>query len=59
MPLLEVQDLKTHYKTEAGRVKAADGVSFTLDTGESIGIAGESGCGKTTVVMSLMRLIGN
>ena len=57
MPLLEVQDLKTHYKTEAGRVKAADGVSFTLDTGESIGIAGESGCGKTTVVMSLMRLV--
>jgi len=57
MPLLEVKDLRTHYFTEAGPVKAADGVSFTLDKGESIGIAGESGCGKTTVAMSLMRLI--
>jgi peptide/nickel transport system ATP-binding protein len=57
MPLLEVEDLKTHYYTEAGPVKAADGVSFTLEKGESIGIAGESGCGKTTVAMSLMRLI--
>jgi|TARA_B100002003_G_scaffold242929_1_gene266642 peptide/nickel transport system ATP-binding protein len=57
MPLLRVEDLQTHYFTEAGPVKAADGVSFTLDKGESIGIAGESGCGKTTVAMSLMRLI--
>lgn len=58
MPLLEVDNLKTHYLTETGgRVKAADGISFTLDKGESIGIAGESGCGKTTVVMSLMRLV--
>jgi peptide/nickel transport system ATP-binding protein len=57
MPLLEVDGLQTHYKTDSGRVKAADGVSFTLDTGESVGIAGESGCGKTTVVMSLMRLV--
>jgi peptide/nickel transport system ATP-binding protein len=57
MPLLEVTDLRTHYYTEAGPVKAADGVSFTLEKGESIGIAGESGCGKTTVAMSLMRLI--
>ncbi|MFC1978800.1 ABC transporter ATP-binding protein [Chloroflexota bacterium] len=57
MPLLDVQNLKTHYKTDSGRVKAADGISFTLDEGESVGIAGESGCGKTTVVMSLMRLV--
>jgi len=57
MPLLEVEGLRTHYFTEAGPVKAADGVSFTLKAGESIGIAGESGCGKTTVAMSLMRLI--
>jgi len=57
MPLLEVKDLRTHYKTESGRVKAADGISFTLDEGESVGIAGESGCGKTTVIMSLMRLV--
>jgi len=57
MPLLEVEDLITHYYTEAGSVKAADGVSFTVEKGESIGIAGESGCGKTTVAMSIMRLI--
>ena len=57
MPILEVQDLKTHYKTDSGRVKAADGISFSLDEGESVGIAGESGCGKTTVIMSLMRLV--
>lgn len=57
MPLLEVENLRTHYYTEAGPVKAADGVSFSLKAGESIGIAGESGCGKTTVAMSLMRLI--
>ncbi|MCX6013303.1 MAG: ABC transporter ATP-binding protein, partial [Chloroflexi bacterium] len=57
MPLLAVEDLRTHYRTDTGWVKAADGISFTLDTGESLGIAGESGCGKTTVVMTLMRLI--
>ena len=57
MPLLTVQNLRTHYFTEAGVVKAVDGVSFTLDKGESIAIAGESGCGKSTIVMSLMRLI--
>jgi len=59
MPILSVEGLRTHYFTEAGPVKAVDGVSFTLDKGESIGIAGESGCGKTTVAMSLMRLIKN
>jgi len=57
MPILQVENLRTHYFTDEGPVKAADGVSFTLEKGESIGIAGESGCGKTTVAMSLMRLI--
>lgn len=57
MPLLTVNDLRTYYFTERGFVKAVDGVSFTLESGESLGIAGESGCGKTTVVMTLMRLI--
>lgn len=59
MPILSVEDLRAHYFTEAGPVKAVDGVSFTLEKGESIGIAGESGCGKTTLAMSLMRLIKN
>ena len=57
MPILQVENLRTHYFTDEGLVQAADGVSFTLEKGESIGIAGESGCGKTTVAMSLMRLI--
>jgi peptide/nickel transport system ATP-binding protein len=57
MPLLEVQDLKTYYFVGSAEVKAVDGVSFTLDAGESIGIAGESGCGKSTLALSLMRLI--
>ncbi|MFC1905851.1 ABC transporter ATP-binding protein [Chloroflexota bacterium] len=57
MPLLQVEDLRTHYYTDSGPVKAADKISFTLEKGESIGLAGESGCGKTTVAMSIMRLI--
>ena len=57
MNLLEVRDLKTVYFTEAGDLTAVDGVSFSLDKGDSLGIAGESGCGKSTVIMSLMRLI--
>ncbi len=57
MSLLNVQDLKTYYLVDTAEVKAVDGVSFTLDKGESIGIAGESGCGKSTLALSLMRLI--
>lgn len=57
MSLLEVKDLTTVYFTEAGDLTAVDGVSFNLEKGESLGIAGESGCGKSTIIMSLMRLI--
>ncbi len=57
MSLLNVQDLKTYYLVDTAEVKAVDGVRFTLDKGESIGIAGESGCGKSTLALSLMRLI--
>jgi len=57
MGLLSVEDLKTYYFTGAGQVKAVDGVSFTLDKGESLGIAGESGCGKSTLGLSLIRLV--
>ena len=56
-PLLTVQNLRTYYFTEMGVVKAVDGVSFTLNRGESMGIAGESGCGKSTIGLSLMRLV--
>ncbi len=57
MPLLTVENLKTYYFTEKGSVKAVDGISFSVEKGESLGIAGESGCGKSTVAFSIMRLI--
>jgi peptide/nickel transport system ATP-binding protein len=56
-PLLVVKDLRTHFKLDAGWVKAVDGVSFRLDDGEALGIAGESGCGKTTTALSLVRIL--
>ena len=56
-PLLVVEDLKTHFTLESGTVHAVDGVSFRLDEGEALGIAGESGCGKTTTALSLLRLL--
>ena len=57
MLLLTVEDLKTYYQTKSGPVKAVDGVSFSVGKGNSLGIAGESGCGKSTIALSLMRLI--
>ena len=55
--LLEVTDLSTHFFTHAGVVKAVNGVSFTLDRGETLGIVGESGSGKTVTAFSVMRLV--
>jgi oligopeptide/dipeptide ABC transporter ATP-binding protein len=55
--LLEVKDLSTHFFTYAGVVKAVNGVSFTLDRKETLGIVGESGSGKTVAALSIMRLI--
>ncbi|MCW2972255.1 MAG: oppD, partial [Thermoleophilia bacterium] len=57
MALLEVRDLKVQYKTRAGIVKAVDGVSYWVDEGETLGIVGESGCGKSQTSLGLMRLI--
>ncbi|MCH8022236.1 MAG: ABC transporter ATP-binding protein [Thaumarchaeota archaeon] len=57
MPLLDVEDLQTYYNARGGVVKAVDGISFQLNEGESLGIAGESGCGKTTLGLSLMKLL--
>ena len=55
--LLEVKDLRTHFPTRAGLVRAVDGVSFHLDRGELLGLVGESGCGKSITALSVMRLI--
>ncbi len=56
-PLLVVKDLRTHFKLESGWVKAVDGVSFRLNDGEALGLAGESGCGKTTTALSMVRIL--
>ncbi|MDI9472358.1 MAG: ABC transporter ATP-binding protein [Tissierellia bacterium] len=55
--LLEVKDLKTYFRIKAGEVKAVDGVSFTISKGESLGLVGESGCGKTTTALSVIKLL--
>ncbi len=55
--LLEVNDLKTHFITARGRVRAVDGVSFSLDRGKTLGIVGESGSGKTVLSRSVMNLL--
>jgi peptide/nickel transport system ATP-binding protein len=57
MPLLEVQNLQTHFRTPEGINRAVDGVSFHVDEGETLAIVGESGCGKSVTAMSLLRLI--
>ena len=56
-PLLEVRNLKTYFYTEDGVVHAVDGVDFYVNSGEVLGIVGESGCGKSVTSLSIMRLI--
>jgi len=55
--LLDIRGLKTHFRTEDGMVRAVDGVDVTIDRGETVGIVGESGCGKTVTAMTVMKLI--
>jgi oligopeptide transport system ATP-binding protein len=55
--LLEIEDLRTQFPTKDGVVKAVDGVSFHLEAGETLGIVGESGCGKSVTALSIMRLL--
>jgi len=57
MPLLEVRDLAMAFVTPAGEARAVDGVSFTLERGQVLGLVGESGCGKSMTAFSLLRLV--
>jgi oligopeptide/dipeptide ABC transporter ATP-binding protein len=55
--LLNIENLKTYFRTEAGEARAVDGISFSIDRGETLGLVGESGCGKSVTSLSIMRLI--
>ncbi|GIW45183.1 MAG: ABC transporter ATP-binding protein [Candidatus Binatia bacterium] len=57
MPLLEVHDLRVSFFTSRGEVRAVDGISFSIDEGETFGLVGESGCGKTVTALSILRLL--
>ena len=58
-PLLEIDNLQTHFFTPAGVVRAVDGVSYTVQSGETLGVVGESGCGKSVTALSILRRSGS
>jgi len=57
MPLLQINNLATEFDTDEGRVRAVDDVSFSAERGQTLGIVGESGCGKSVTALSIMRLL--
>ena len=58
-PILEIDDLRTHFFTRAGVVRAVDGVSYAVHRGQTLGVVGESGCGKSVTALSILRLVAN
>lgn len=56
-PLLDVRDLRTYFHTDAGDAKAVDGISFSIGSGKTLAVVGESGCGKTVTALSILQLI--
>ena len=55
--MLEIDGLRTFIKQRSGVVRAADGISFAIEPGETVGLVGESGCGKSMTALSIMRLL--
>ena len=56
-PLLEVRALETRFSTDAGLVHAVDGLSFSVNRGDTLALVGESGCGKSVTALSILRLV--
>jgi peptide/nickel transport system ATP-binding protein len=56
-PLLDIKDLQVHFKVYGGILKVVDGVNFTVHTGEKVGLVGETGCGKTTTMKAILRIL--
>ena len=56
-PLLSIENLKTVFSTARGEIRAVDGISVSLASGQTLGVVGESGCGKTMLALSIMRLL--
>src|SRR5881628_4169891 len=57
MPVLQLENLTTNYRILRGWVKAAENVSFEIEKGQALGLVGESGCGKTTIALSILRIL--